>query len=167
VLVALSDTHGRNDTRLTDHLRETVAAADCVLHAGDFTTAAVLDTFEELTERFVAVRGNSDDAAVRARLPDVGTVETLGRRFLVVHGHEHGRTALSLLARQEGADAVVLGHTHVPGTERVGGVAVINPGSHTDPRGSRPAYATLEPGDGKVRGRLHTPEGEVFAAFRV
>jgi predicted phosphodiesterase len=124
VLVALADTHSRDDPRLTDHLRDRVAAADCVLHAGDFTTAAGLDAFEGLTERLVAVRDNSDDA-------------------------------------------VVLGHTHVPGTERVGGVAVINPGSHADPRGSRPAYATLEPGDGELRGRLHTPEGEVFAAFRV
>ena len=78
-----------------------------------------------------------------------------------------GLTERLVAVRDNSDDAVVLGHTHVPGTERVGGVAVINPGSHADPRGSRPAYATLEPGDGELRGRLHTPEGEVFAAFRV
>jgi len=48
MLIALSDTHGENDPELTPHLREQVAEADLVLHAGDFTTAAVLDTFEEV-----------------------------------------------------------------------------------------------------------------------
>jgi len=100
VLIALADTHGREEPRLTDHLRGQVATAGCVLHAGDFTTAAVLDAFGGLAER-------------------------------------------------------------------LGDVAVVNPGSHADPRGSRPAYATFEPVAGELRGRLHTPEGEPFATFRV
>jgi hypothetical protein len=72
-----------------------------------------------------------------------------------------------LLARQEAADVVVVGHTHVAGTEHLGGIPVVNPGSHADPRGSRPAYATFETGSGGVCGRLRTPDGEQFAAVRV
>ncbi|MFB6232641.1 MAG: metallophosphoesterase family protein, partial [Haloarculaceae archaeon] len=96
MLLALADTHGRDGPRLTDHLRERLAAAECVVHAGDFTTAATLDAFEALTDRLVAVHGNSDTSAVRARLPAVATAEALGRRWLVVHGHDHHRTSLSL-----------------------------------------------------------------------
>jgi phosphoesterase, MJ0936 family len=167
VLVALADTHGRTDLRLTDHLREVVAAADCVLHAGDFTSAAVLDSFADLADQFVAVHGNSDDAAVQARLPAVETVEAFERRLLLVHGHEHDRTALSLLARQERADVVVLGHTHAPGTEELGELTVVTPGSHADPRRSRPAYATFEGGADGPRGRLRTPDGEPFVAVQL
>lgn len=166
MLVALADTHGREGPRLTDALRETIADADCLLHAGDFTTPAVLDAFAAVSDRLVAVYGNSDRAPVRARLPAVETLDALGRRFLVVHGHEHDRTSLSLLARQDGADVVVLGHTHTPGTEAVGDVTLVNPGSHADPRGSRPAYATVEnAGDPCVR--LRSPDGEPSATVRL
>lgn len=160
MLLALSDTHGTDDPGLTDHLREQVRAADVVVHAGDFTTPTVLDRFGDLTEDFVAVHGNADGALVRERLPAVETVEALGRRFLVVHGHDHDETNLSLLARQEGADVVVLGHTHRPGIGQLGGVTVLNPGSHADPRGNRPAYAAVGQASGDVEVRLRTPDGE-------
>jgi putative phosphoesterase len=160
MLLALSDTHATDDPGLTDHLREQIRAADVVVHAGDFTTPAVLDRFEGLADDLVAVHGNADSAVVRERLPAVETVEALGKRFLVVHGHENDETSLSLLARQEGADVVVLGHTHRPGIGQLGGVTVLNPGSHADPRGNRPAYAAVgqASGDGVVR--LRTPAGE-------
>lgn len=167
MLVALADTHGGTDARLTGHLRETLAAADTVLHAGDFTTASVLEAFEEATGRLVAVHGNSDELTVRERLPATATVDALGRRFLVVHGHEHGRTNLSLLARQEGADVVVVGHTHGADVDRVGDTPVVNPGSHADPRGSRPAYACFRRGTGGLRGQFRTPEGEQFTTVQL
>jgi putative phosphoesterase len=167
MLVALADTHAESATRLTPHLRETVAAADCLLHAGDFTTAAVLDAFEDAADRLLAVHGNADGTAVSARLPAVATVDAFDRRFLLVHGHEHRRTALSLLARQEAADVVVVGHTHRPGVERIGDVLLVNPGSHADPRGSRPAYAAFEAGADGLSGRLCGPDGEPFRTVRV
>ncbi len=167
MLVALADTHGDTGPRLTDHLQRTVAAADCVLHAGDFVTAAVLEAFEDLSDRLVAVHGNSDTATLRGRLPATATVEALACRLLVVHGHDHDRTSLSLLARQEGADVVVVGHTHTPGTEQLGDVILVNPGSHADPRGSRPAYATFERDAGGPRVLLWTPDGDSFATVRV
>lgn len=160
MLVVLSDTHATDDPPLTDHLREQIAAADIVIHAGDFTTPAVLDRFETLANRLVAVHGNADGAVVRERLPASETVETLGLRFLVVHGHEHTETQLSLLARQEAADVVVLGHTHRPGVGQLGDVTVLNPGSHADPRGSQPAYATVGQASDGVEARLRSPGGE-------
>lgn len=167
MLLALADTHGRDDPRLTAHLQQRLPTAECVIHAGDFTTAAVLDAFADRSDRLVAVHGNSDASAVSARLPAVATVDVLDRRFLVVHGHDHDRTALSLLARQEEADVVVVGHTHTPGTDQLGEVTVIDPGSHADPRGSRPGYAAIERADGALSVRLRTPSGETIETVRV
>ncbi|WP_302082128.1 metallophosphoesterase [Salinibaculum rarum] len=161
-MLVLSDTHGTDDPALTDHLREQIADADLVVHAGDFTTPAVLEGFESLADRLVAVHGNADSAVVRERLPAMETVQTLGVTVLVVHGHDHDETQLSLLARQEGADVVVLGHTHRPGVGQIGEVAVLNPGSHADPRGAQPAYAAVGQASGDVVARLRTPAGALL-----
>ena len=188
MLVAFADTHATGDPPLTDHLRETLRDADTVLHAGDFTAAATLTAFRDLTAEagadLAAVHGNSDTTTVRAALPAVRTVEALGKRFLLAHGHDHGRTQLSLLARQEEADVAVVGHTHRPGVTRPGGpgpgkggdadtsgteggqqqggLTVVNPGSHADPRGGQPAYARLHRRAGAVDVELRSPAGDVL-----
>jgi len=189
VLVALADTHARGDPPLTDHLRATFREAEAVVHAGDFTAATTLSALRELAAdagaNFAAVHGNADGAAVRADLPAVRTVEALGTRVLLVHGHEHSRTHLSMLARQEEVDLVVVGHTHRPGVTRLGSpgagqrnpigenssdgsgeqqeeVTVVNPGSHADPRGGQPAYARVHRRAGAVDVELRSPAGDVL-----
>lgn len=164
MIVVLSDTHATAPPSLSEAIRDALDRADVALHAGDFTTPAVLDHFEAATDRLVAVAGNRDATGVSDRLPDVATVDALDRRILVVHGHEHDETSLSLLARQEGADVVVVGHTHHPAVGWIGDVGVLNPGSHADPRHSRPAYATIGRSGAGVVGQLWTPKGEAFAS---
>lgn len=166
MLVALADTHGTTTPRLTDHLREAVEAADLLLHAGDFTTAAVYKAFETLGD-LRAVAGNSDDRALRARLPETGTVEWADRRFVLAHGHRRERTGLSLLARQERADVVVVGHTHRPWAGKRSGVTVVNPGSHADPRGDQGTYAVFERSEGGVVGRCRTVDGRPLETVRL
>jgi putative phosphoesterase len=109
-----------------------------------------------------AVSGNRDTQAVRERLPKTTTTEWAGRRVLLAHGHEHDETALSLLARQEEADVIVTGHTHRPVIETIGERLHINPGSYTDPRRYRPAYATVEETAAGIRTSLRNPEGDSF-----
>jgi putative phosphoesterase len=164
MIVVLSDTHATAAPSLSGAIRDALDRADVTVHAGDFTTPAVLDHFEAATDRLVAVAGNRDTTGVGDRLPDVATVDALDRRIVVVHGHEHDGTSLSLLARQERADVVVVGHTHQPSVGRIGEVGVLNPGSHADPRHSRPAYATIGQSGAGVVGQLRTPEGEAFAS---
>lgn len=163
MLVAIGDTHGTDDARLSGTTLAAVRDAERVVHTGDFTTAAVLEAFEREAAALAAVAGNNDAPAVRERLPDVRVVEGLDRRFVVAHGHEHDGTSLSLLARQEDADAVIVGHSHDPGIDDVGGTLVVNPGSHADPRWHRPGYATFESENGDVRVHLRTPDGETLA----
>ena len=156
-LIALADTHGIDDPRLSAHLRETISRADHLVHAGDFTTSAVLDAFEGFAP-LTAVCGNSDSDGVCERLPTKATLDWAGHRVVVVHGHRHDRTSLPLFARQEQADIVVVGHTHRPALHS-GETLMVNPGSHTVPRGGDPTYARFEQtGDGIVGG-IYTTDG--------
>ena len=167
MLVALSDTHSRDGTRLSGETAEAVESASVLVHAGDFVTPEVLDAFESYG-RLYAVYGNNDPEAVRKRIPAERRFEWRGLRIVVVHGHEHTDTARSLLGRQSNADLVISGHSHDPGF-REGIVPMLNPGSHADPRWNRPAHAELEydESDGLARGRLVEPSGETFDRFVV
>jgi putative phosphoesterase len=166
MLVVVSDTHGREGTRLTGRTREAVAAADLVVHAGDFLTEAVLEAFEAVCE-LRAVYGNNDPSAVRGRLPATRTVEWEGLRVAVAHGHEHTDTSLSLLGRQAEADLVVVGHSHRPGFAAGADPPVLNPGSHADPRRYRPGHAELRHDEGGYAGRIVEPDGNEITSFRL
>ncbi|WP_135665279.1 metallophosphoesterase [Halorhabdus rudnickae] len=160
MLAVLADTHGTGTLRLTDRARTALEAAQRVVHAGDFTTPAVYEAFEERAKELIAVHGNSDTAELRERLPAVRTVNWDSWKLLVVHGHEHDRTSLPLLAREREADLAIVGHTHRPGIERVGDLPVVNPGSHADPRGGPPTHAELRPKGGTLTVELRTGEGQ-------
>ena len=167
MLVAVSDTHGREDHRLTGRTREAVRAADAVVHAGDFYTAAVLDAFESVADPLYGVVGNNADSAVRDRLPESRVVGYEGVTFAVRH-RARSPTELALFGREHDADAVVYGHSHAPGVETADGLVLVNPGSHAQPRGNRRSHAEFEPrADGGLDGRLVTVEGETFAEFTV
>lgn len=168
VLVAIGDTHGTDGHRLEGATLTAVREADVVIHTGDFTTAAVLDAHEAEAAEFAGVIGNNDDRRVRERLPETRVVEALDRRFVVAHGDGRDDTSLSLLARQEDADAIVVGHSHMPGVSAIDGLPVINPGSHADPRWYRPAFARIEcTGEVEVSVTLETPDGESFETATV
>lgn len=180
MLVVCSDTHGTDDARLTGRTREALTAADLVIHAGDFTTTAVLDAFRDRADRLVAVHGNADSVAVQERLPPAATATYAGVRIAVTHTERGGATALSLFGRQRGADLVVSGHTHRPTVDTPeAGPTLLNPGSHADPRGHRAAHAELWPAGGDAApdavpdaetglvGVLRSPEGDVIGRIRV
>jgi uncharacterized protein len=108
----------------------------------------VLETLRELAP-VAAVRGNMDDAAVRAALPERAVVEAQGLRFGLVHDpgpaarrHERLRDWFP------GCDLVVYGHTHQPEATLDEGVWIVNPGSPTERRRS-PAHTMAVIRDGR------------------
>ena len=164
MLTVISDTHGRTGHRLESHTLAAVRDADHVVHAGDFTTESVLDAVDAEAASLTAVYGNNDSPAVRGRLTDVATVAWEGLTVLVTHGHAHSETALAMLARQEAADVVVLGHSHRPTLDTLGDALLVNPGSYADPRRYDAAHAELTVQDGALTARLRTPDGETLSA---
>lgn len=159
MLVAIGDTHGREGHRLEGPVCEAVRRADWVIHTGDFTRKSVHDAFLAEADELHAVAGNNDDAALAERLPETRTLEAIGLCFVVAHGHGRDDTARSLLVRQEGADVLVVGHSHRPTIRRLGDALEVNPGSHADPRWYEPAYAVFEAADAGPAVRLLRTDG--------
>jgi hypothetical protein len=168
MLTVVSDTHSTDTHRLAGRTLEAVREADLVVHAGDFMRESVLDAFVDESERFLGVYGNNDDPGIRSRLPDARTFTYGGLTFAATHTRRGGPTSLSFFGRERDADVVVFGHSHRPTYEGSGDVALLNPGSHAQPRGHRAAHAELEAlPDGGVRGRLVTVDGETFERFTI
>lgn len=142
-LVIMADTHVPKRARdLPAPLWAAVAAADVVVHAGDWVDVALLDALEERSRRLIAVYGNNDGPALRARLPEVARVELDGLRVAVVH--ETGpkaRREERCAAAYGDCDLLVFGHSHIPwDSVAPGGLRLLNPGSPTDRRAQ--PYAT-------------------------
>lgn len=133
----LADTHlgsGRGST-LVDILGDRLELADCIIHAGDIVSRAVLESlacFAPVT----AVKGNND---VDLELPSTALVEIDGHRIAVVHdsGAAAGRST-RLAAMFPDADVVVFGHSHLPWDQEVEVAGRVqrhfNPGSPTQRR---------------------------------
>lgn len=167
MLAVVSDTHSTEDHRLRGRTYEAVREADVVVHAGDFYREPVLDAFYAEARSLRAVYGNNADYAIRDRLPESRVVEYGGVRFAVTHRRRSGDTGLVMFGRERDADVVIHGHSHAPRFDDSADVALLNPGSHAQPRGNRAAHAELESIPGGLEGRLVTPDGDVFEEFIV
>lgn len=136
-IAIIADTHmPRGSRRLPGPCLERLAAADLIVHAGDLCSLEVLEALEQINP-VVAVRGNVDDAQVRARLPET-TVVAVGDRVKlgVIHDAGPARGRLERLRRRfPEAAAVIFGHSHLPLHERApDGFQIFNPGSPTERR---------------------------------
>ncbi|MEV5933414.1 metallophosphoesterase [Streptomyces sp. NPDC052079] len=136
-LLLMSDTHlPKRAKRLPQPLLDEVSRADVVFHAGDWVDADTLDLLESRSRRLVAVYGNNDGPALRARLPEVAYADLGGLRFGVIHetGPAQGREA-RCAQRFPDLDVLVFGHSHIPwDTTAPTGLRLFNPGSPTDRR---------------------------------
>jgi uncharacterized protein len=154
MIAVVSDTHmPKGKRRLPEECVEKIRAAEALIHAGDFSTAAVLEELKALCPVVLAVHGNVDDAALRRQLPEALEVEIDGRTVAVLHdsGPSKGRLA-RMRARFPAADAVVFGHSHLPLHEESGGFQIFNPGSPTERRRApRPSMGLLHPGPSGLR----------------
>ena len=136
-LLLLADTHVPKRARdLPAEVWDAVAAADAVVHAGDWVEPSLLDDLERRAERLIGVHGNNDGAELRRRLPEVAREEIGGVRFAVVHetGDAKGREQRCQAVYGD-VDVLVFGHSHIPwDTVAPGGLRLLNPGSPTDRR---------------------------------
>ncbi|MBJ8343069.1 metallophosphoesterase [Antrihabitans sp. YC2-6] len=136
-LLLMSDTHLPKRAReLPEQLWAAVDRADVVVHAGDWVDVDLLDRLETKAARLVACWGNNDGPALRARLPEIASVNLAGVRLTVVHetGPATGREK-RMSAAYPDTDVLVFGHSHIPwDTTTETGLRLLNPGSPTDRR---------------------------------
>jgi len=96
------------------------------------------------------VRGNVDvnfslPGAMLLEIPSGQTV----RKLFLTHGNAYnvaeGCRTLAAAARNNGAEAALFGHTHVPHCEMQNGILLLNPGSIGRPRSNvGPTFAVLD-----------------------
>ena len=113
---------------------EWLRRADLILHAGDVVGASALEELRDFAP-VEAVKGNVDEPALQAVLPERLVVTVEGVRVGLVHvpGPRAGREE-RLVSWFPDCAALVYGHTHVPQLERYRDAWIVNPGSPTERR---------------------------------
>ena len=138
LIAIISDTHmPRGARRLPGAFVERIAAADLLLHAGDFATVEVLRELEAIGPPVVGVHGNVDTAELGRLLPAERVVEAGEARIVMLHDAGPAARRLERMQARFGAraGAVVFGHSHLPLHERApDGFQIFNPGSPTERR---------------------------------
>jgi len=121
---------------------------DFIVHAGDLVQLAVIDELEQLAP-VLAVHGNMDGPEVSGALPKLNSLKLYGWKIGVMHDPStlFGRGKMREIAKQNGFNVFVYGHTHNPNIKWEGKTLYINPGSPTNPMSSyanRPSVALLK-----------------------
>lgn len=141
----ISDTHGL----LRPRLFELLEGVDHILHAGDLGPVDLLTELEAIAP-VTMVWGNTDDMDVRARVPEVATVQLGDVKAAVMHGHQLGSPGPRAVAGEyPDADLVVFGHSHHPVIEYVRGALAVNPGSAGPRRFDQPVTLVVATIDGR------------------
>jgi putative phosphoesterase len=137
LIAIISDTHlPRGERSLPEGCTRWLRQADLILHAGDFSTAAVFGQLSALGPPLRGVHGNVDEPALQHLLPATLELDVEGVKIAMLHdaGVARGRMA-RLRRRFPSATAVIFGHSHLPLQEWNGdGFQIFNPGSPTDRR---------------------------------
>jgi uncharacterized protein len=136
LISVISDTHlPRGARRIPDECLDRMAAADLILHAGDFVSIEALEEIQAIGPPLAAVHGNVDSGEVRNRLPAERIVVADGVKIAMLHDAGPSRARMERMrARFPEAAALVYGHSHIPLHEEHDGFQLFNPGSPTDRR---------------------------------
>lgn len=127
-ILVVSDTHGNMDALKRVVMSQ--SSAEVVVHCGDGAAEA-----QELKSMFpekmiISVKGNCDFCC---EAPQKECITIEGKKLFITHGHLYGVKGglytLSCAAREEDADIVLFGHTHIPTEIYDDGLYMLNPGS--------------------------------------
>ncbi|MDI6847305.1 MAG: metallophosphoesterase [Candidatus Bathyarchaeia archaeon] len=113
---------------------EVFEGVDFIIHAGDLVDLSVIDELEQLAP-VLAVYGNMDGPEIRGKLPKTNSVKVSDWKIGVMHdpGALFGMGKMREIAKQNGFNVLVYGHTHNPSIKWEGKTLFINPGSPTNP----------------------------------
>ncbi len=139
-ILVVSDTHGDFNSLL--RAVKSQPDAEVIVHCGDGDEQVQLlkDTYKD--KMIVGVQGNCD---WNSFLPSKETLKICGKKIFITHGHLYnakmGLYKVVCAAREEGADILLYGHTHIAMNTYEDGLYVMNPGSC---HGYMASYGILE-----------------------
>src|SRR5674476_150673 len=111
----ISDTHVPKRARcIPKRVFEIFQGVDYIIHAGDLVELAVMDELEQIAP-VLAVRGNSDGLDVANALPKLNSLKVFDWKIGVIHDQNilDGLDSMNEIAKANGFDVFVYGHTHV------------------------------------------------------
>ncbi len=151
-LLILGDSHG--NPGVLKRIVERERPFDLLIHLGD---GAPDLRRVRAAEPFVcdAVQGNNDPSEV---FPEFLALRCNGRRCLFAHGHtfevHRDLRRLADAGARVRATMVFFGHTHTPGTWRLGRIRLFNPGSVCSYLTPNPGYLVWEEASDPVWRRI-------------
>jgi len=131
----ISDTHiPVRAKNIPKRVFEIFDKAEFIVHAGDLVQLSVIDDLEQLAP-VLAVYGNMDGPEIRGKLPKINSVKVFDWKIGVIHdpGTLFGMGKMREIAKQNGFNALVYGHTHNSSIKWEGKTLFVNPGSPTNP----------------------------------
>lgn len=144
-ILVVSDTHGAVFESVVKPIREE-KDIDLMIHCGDkFKDAEKLAWLLGI-KNFYRVVGNCDYDVHGEE--DMINLVLEGKRVLITHGHlqhvKDGLEGLKEAVKENNADIVLYGHTHIAYEEMADGVLYFNPGSTIMPKYGKPSYGIVE-----------------------
>ncbi len=142
-IIVISDSHGA--TRNIDYALLAHTDAKQVFFLGDNVQNIEYIKDFHPDRVFHIVSGNCDGATV---YPTTDSCTLNGKKIIFTHGHNHSvkytTQHLLTLARQNGADILLYGHTHIANISYEDGIYLVNPGSIALSRAGRNSYAVID-----------------------
>ena len=131
----ISDTHIPKKARcIPKKVFEIFEHVDFIIHAGDLVELTVIDDLEQIAP-VLAVHGNMDGQEVSGALPELNSLKIFDWKIGVMHDPNvlQGSGKMVEIAKENGFNVFVYGHTHASKIKWEEKNLFINPGSPTDP----------------------------------
>lgn len=131
----ISDTHiPKRALSIPSKVFEVFQNVDFIIHAGDLVELSVMDELEQAAP-VLAVHGNMDSIETNEALPLLNSLKIFDWKIGVMHDPEilNGTVKMMEIAKKEGFNVFVYGHTHSSRIKWEEEILYINPGSPTDP----------------------------------
>lgn len=132
-IFVVSDTHGRINNFVNK--AKSLEKPDLIIHLGDYVEDG-LKIEKEMGVETIVVKGNCDFYSTGFEEDEILTIS--GKRIFITHGHKYNvkMDILNLLykGKEEKADLILFGHTHLSLLEKIDEIIIMNPGSPSIPR---------------------------------
>ncbi len=172
----ISDTHG--EPKGFEKAIKIIGDADAIIHCGD-----ILCSYRycedvkpiELAQKISAqkniflAKGNGDNMEdekfLQKNLNTPALILELGDyKIFATHGHQYSRMQMIMKAKEQGANILCCGHSHIKELDSDEEMIIINPGSTSLPRDGSSSCAVIEDHIAKI---YHLETGELIAQLAV